>query len=210
MATKAKSKPIFTKFSYVFKAKHKYAQISPFKARYIMDAIRHKPVNEALTLLKFTNRRSASMIDKVLRSAIANAIDYADTNNVDIPVDALYIVTAVANEGPRAKRWRARSRGIANPILKRTSHLVIEIGLPLKSEEEEDEEVEEKIKTTAKSLDKIGETIEQAEQSDEKQDEETADKKTTDDESDEETEDAENDEEKTEAESEDENQNDDK
>ena len=128
-----------------------------------MDAIRFKPVNEALTLLKFTNRRSAVLIDKVLRSAIANAIDFGERKSVTIPVESLIVKTAIGNEGPRLKRWRARSKGMANPIIKRGSHLFIEVGLPKKDAEEVEagEELSDKIKGTGEELDKVKEKLEE-------------------------------------------------
>jgi len=163
MATKEKIKPGKIEYSYVFQATHRFARLSPFKARYIMDAIRFKPVNEALTLLKFTNRRSAVLIDKVLRSAIANAIDFGERKSVTIPVESLIVKTAIGNEGPRLKRWRARSKGMANPIIKRGSHLFIEVGLPKKDAEEVEagEELSDKIKGTGEELDKVKEKLEE-------------------------------------------------
>ena len=157
MATKEKIKHGNVEYTYVFKSIHKFARLSPFKARYIMDAIRFKPVNEALTLLKFTNRRSATFVDKVLRSAIANAIDFGERKTVTIPVESLIVKTAIADEGPRLKRWRARSKGIANPIIKRSSHLLIEVGLPKKDADElaKADEISSKIKDSKKDLDKI-------------------------------------------------------
>ncbi|MCD4657968.1 MAG: 50S ribosomal protein L22 [Planctomycetes bacterium] len=161
MATKEKIKHGNVEYTYVFKSIHKFARLSPFKARYIMDAIRFKPVNEALTLLKFTNRRSATFVDKVLRSAIANAIDFGERKTVTIPVESLMVKTAIADEGPRLKRWRARSKGIANPIIKRSSHLLIEVGLPKKDAEEleKTDEISGKIKDTKDELDKIKDKI---------------------------------------------------
>ncbi len=161
MATKEKIKHGNVEYTYVFRSLHRFARLSPFKARYIMDAIRFKPVNEALTLLKFTNRRSATFVDKVLRSAIANAIDFGERKTVTIPVESLIVKTAIADEGPRLKRWRARSKGIANPIIKRSSHLVIEVGLPKKDAEklEKADEISSKIKGTKKDLDKIKEKL---------------------------------------------------
>ena len=162
MVTKEKIKPGKIEYSYVFQALHRFARLSPFKGRYIMDAIRFKPVNEALTILKFTNRRSAAFIDKVLRSAIANAIDFGERKSVTIPVEKLIVKTAIANEGPRLKRWRARSKGIANPIIKRGSHLFIEVGLPKGDAEEVEagEELSDKIKSTQAGLENVKEQLE--------------------------------------------------
>ena len=186
MAKKLEKKPGATEYSFVFRATHRYARLSPFKARYIMDVIRQKPVNEALTILKFTNRRAANIIDKVLRSAIANAIDYGERKNVDVPVEQLLIKTAIADEGPRMKRWRARSRGIANPIIKRTSHLFIEVGLPkgegeFDEDEEDLDEIREKAEKSKKALDEIEEklSVEDEDDDEDEEKEEVDEEKTT-------------------------------
>ncbi len=108
-----------------FQATHKFARIAPRKARYVADMIRHKPVTEALRILKFTNRRAAPLIDKVLRSAIANAGEEANKRRLNIDAAKLFVREATIEEGPTFKRWRPRSRGMANPILKRNSHIRI-------------------------------------------------------------------------------------
>ncbi len=77
-------------------------------------------MGEALTLLRFTPKRAARIVEKVVRSAVANA-----TNNHDLDEDRLYIVKAYVDEGPRLKRWRPRARGRAFPILKPTSHVTV-------------------------------------------------------------------------------------
>lgn len=102
------------------KAVHKYARISAFKAREVTREIQGKPVALALDILSFTPRKAAELIDKTLRSAIANA-----ENNNGIAADTLTVQEAVVGEGPTLKRWRARARGGAGPIHKRTSHITI-------------------------------------------------------------------------------------
>lgn len=98
----------------------KYIRISPLKVNYIAREIRGKNVDEALAILKFTPKRGAKELEKVLKSAIANA-----ENNFDLDKDNLYVKEAYANDGPTMKRWRPRSQGRAYPILKRSSHIGI-------------------------------------------------------------------------------------
>ena len=82
----------------------KYVRISPLKVNYICDEIRGKQVDEALTILKFTPKKGARELEKVLKSAIANA-----ENNFNLDRDNLYVKEAYANDGPQLKRWRLKS-----------------------------------------------------------------------------------------------------
>ncbi|NLW40354.1 MAG: 50S ribosomal protein L22 [Tissierellia bacterium] len=100
------------------RAEAKYIRISPLKVNYICKEIRGKHVDEALTILRFTPKKGARILEKVLNSAIANA-----ENNFNLDRDNLYVKEAYANDGPQLKRWRPRARGMAYPILKRTSHI---------------------------------------------------------------------------------------
>ena len=102
------------------KAVAKYVRIAPRKVRVVMDLIRGKNVAEAFAILKFTPKAGAEVVEKVLRSAVANA-----ENNFDMDVDKLYVKTAFAYQGPTLKRIHPRSRGQAFKILKRTSHVTI-------------------------------------------------------------------------------------
>jgi len=106
-----------------FQATHRYARLAPRKARYVMDLVRRQPVEKSLEILKFCHRRGAPMISKVIRSALANAIQEGAAE-----ADRLVIREARVDEGPTGKRWRPRARGMAYPILKRTSHLTIVLG----------------------------------------------------------------------------------
>jgi len=102
-----------------FEAKHRFARISPRKARLIMDLIRGRDVDDALNLLRFSKQRASGMIEKVVRSAVANAGEQeADTA-------ALYVSGAWADPGPVMKRFQPKDRGKAYSINKRTSHLVV-------------------------------------------------------------------------------------
>ncbi len=102
------------------KAVAKYIRIAPRKSRVVIDLIRGKSVADAFAILKFTPKVGAEVVDKVLRSAVANA-----ENNFDMNVDALYVSEAYVDQGPTLKRIHPRSRGQAFKILKRTSHITI-------------------------------------------------------------------------------------
>ncbi len=102
-----------------WKATHKYARISARKARLIIDMIRGRDVDEALSILQFTPNRAAPMISKTLTSAVANA------NEAEADVEMLYVKEARIDEGPTMKRFRPKDRGRAHSILKRTSHITV-------------------------------------------------------------------------------------
>ncbi len=104
------------------KAVAKYVRIAPRKVRVVMDLIRGKNVAEAFAILKFTPKVGADAIEKVLKSAVANA-----ENNFDMNVDKLFISTAFVDQGPTMKRIHPRSRGQAFKILKRSSHITIAV-----------------------------------------------------------------------------------
>ena len=104
------------------KAVAKYLRIAPRKVRVVMDLIRGKNVAEAFAILKFTPKVGADAIEKVLKSAVANA-----ENNFDMNVDKLFISTAFVDQGPTMKRIHPRSRGQAFKILKRSSHITIAV-----------------------------------------------------------------------------------
>ena len=90
------------------KAVAKYVRISPLKVNFICKEIRGKQVDEALTILRFTPKKGARVLEKVLNSAIANA-----ENNLNLDRDKLYVYEAYANDGPQMKRWRPKGRGMA-------------------------------------------------------------------------------------------------
>jgi large subunit ribosomal protein L22 len=97
-----------------------YALVSPYKLRQVIDAIRNKPVHEALDLLRFLERSSATIVAKVLQSAVANAV-----NNDGMQADELFVSACYVDEGPTQKRWRPRARGRATRIRKRSAHVTI-------------------------------------------------------------------------------------
>jgi len=102
------------------KAVAKYVRIAPRKVRVVMNLIRGKNVADAFAILKFTPKVGADVIEKVLKSAVANA-----ENNFDMNVDKLYISSAYVDQGPTLKRIHPRSRGQAFSIFKRTSHVTV-------------------------------------------------------------------------------------
>ncbi|MDH4380261.1 MAG: 50S ribosomal protein L22 [Gammaproteobacteria bacterium] len=101
-------------------AKLRQARITPQKARLVADQIRGLPVDKAINLLTFSNKKAAGLIKKVLESAIANA-----EHNDGADVDELKVKTIMVDEGPIMKRFMPRARGRANQIFKRTSHVTV-------------------------------------------------------------------------------------
>jgi large subunit ribosomal protein L22 len=110
----------------MFRASHNYARVSGRKARYVIDLVRGRPVNDALNILRFTHKRASPMIEKVLRSAMANAGD----REPELDVNHLFISEARVDEGPLSQgrlRYRIASRAGYVPIHKRTCHIKIEL-----------------------------------------------------------------------------------
>lgn len=103
-------------------AKHRHAKISAQKCRLVADQLKGMPVDKALTLLNFSNRKAAVMLRKVLESAIANA-----EHNDGADIDELKVTSIFIDQGPTAKRMRARAKGRGNRILKRTSHITVTV-----------------------------------------------------------------------------------
>jgi large subunit ribosomal protein L22 len=111
---------------------YKYARISPFKVREVTREIQGLPVSRALDVLAFTPKKAAFLINKTLKSAIANA-----ENNANLKADGLVVKEAIVGEGPTLKRIMARARGSASRILKRTSHIRIVLSdeIPIETRE---------------------------------------------------------------------------
>ena len=97
----------------------RYAHISDTKARQVLRMIKGMPAAEALYQLKFTNKRAARIVEKLLRSAIANA------EQKGLDVEKLYVKNAFADRGPIFKKWMPRAYGRATPLRKRFSHITI-------------------------------------------------------------------------------------
>jgi large subunit ribosomal protein L22 len=106
------------------KAEARYVRSSPQKARLVVDLIRGQKAGEAITILRTTNKRMAPVVEKVLRSAIANA----ENRFNDVDVDDLYVTAAYVNEGPRAKRIRPAPMGRAYRYQRRNAHIVVMVG----------------------------------------------------------------------------------
>lgn len=98
----------------------KQVRIAPRKARLVIDLIRGKEVGEATAILRHTNRKASSIIEKVLQSAIANA-----EHNYELNPDNLVVSEAYVDEGITLKRYRPRAQGRASAISKRTSHITV-------------------------------------------------------------------------------------
>jgi len=101
-------------------ARYRFARISAQKARLIADLIRGKSAETAVDLLRFNTKKAASMVKKVLDSAIANA-----ENNAGVDVDELRVAKIYVDEGPAMKRFQARARGRGDRILKRSCHITV-------------------------------------------------------------------------------------
>lgn len=105
----------------------RYVRVSPRKARLLIEAIRGQYVPEAVAFLRFSPQRAARPILKVVQSAAANAVFLAERDGETIDEDALKIVRAVVDEGPRLKRYRPRAMGRAYPIIRPTCHITVEV-----------------------------------------------------------------------------------
>ena len=103
-----------------FRAVAKYVRISSTKVRMIVGAIKNKPVEAGLDILKFMPQKAAAIVEKTIRSAIANADQHSG-----VDIDALVIRNITADQGPTLKRFRARARGRGTRILKRTAHITV-------------------------------------------------------------------------------------
>ncbi len=103
-------------------AKLRYARISAQKCRLVADQVRGLPVAQALDILRFSNKKAAGLVRKVLESAIANA-----EHNEGLDIDELKVSTIHVDEGPVMKRIKPRAKGRADRILKRTCHITVKV-----------------------------------------------------------------------------------
>jgi large subunit ribosomal protein L22 len=108
------------------RATAKYLRIAPRKARLVADEVRGKSYPEAISILRFTNKRAAKIIGDVINSAAANA-----EHNTDADPEELFVQEIRVDEGPTIKRYRARAMGRATMIRKRTSHITVELDAPV-------------------------------------------------------------------------------
>jgi large subunit ribosomal protein L22 len=108
-----------------FIAKARFTRVSPQKARLVLDLIKGRRVEDALTTLTFTKKRIAPAIFQLLRSAVENANYLSQEKGIDVDLDRLYVKHAIANEGPRMKRIRPAPMGRAFRYQRRISHMEI-------------------------------------------------------------------------------------
>jgi large subunit ribosomal protein L22 len=117
------------------KAQAKWVKISPRKLGRVAEVVRGKPALEALQLLKFMPQKGARILEKVIKSAVANA-----KNNYKLAEESLVITEAYANKGVTMRRWQPRARGRIFPINKRSSHLTVWVGAAAKAEKKKAKE----------------------------------------------------------------------
>jgi large subunit ribosomal protein L22 len=110
-----------------YRAEAKFQRVSPQKARLVLDLIKGRGVEEALTTAAFTKKRIAPVIHKLLTSAVDNAKYVAGEKGVDLDVDNLYVKLALANDGPRMKRIRPAPMGRAFRYQRRLTHIVLAV-----------------------------------------------------------------------------------
>jgi large subunit ribosomal protein L22 len=101
----------------------RYARISPQKCRLVADTVRGKAVGNAIATLKFMPKKGAELVRKVLESAVANA-----EHNLGADIDTLKVTAIMVDEAPRLKRFHARAKGRGNRIVKRNSHITVQVG----------------------------------------------------------------------------------
>lgn len=106
------------------KAEARYVRVSPQKARLVVDMIRGRQAGDAISILSAAKKRISGAVEKVLRSAIANA----EGKSQDVDVDKLFVAEAYVNEGPRQKRIRPAPMGRAFRYQRRTAHIVVKLG----------------------------------------------------------------------------------
>ncbi|HEY1903848.1 MAG TPA: 50S ribosomal protein L22 [Terracidiphilus sp.] len=110
-----------------FRAEARFQRVSPQKARLVLDLIKGRGVEEALTTAAFTKKRIAPVIHKLLISAVDNAKYLAGERGLDLDVDNLYVKQALANEGPRMKRIRPAPMGRAYRYQRRLTHIILSV-----------------------------------------------------------------------------------
>jgi large subunit ribosomal protein L22 len=110
-----------------YRAEARMQRVSPQKAKLVLDLIKGKRIQQAIEIVAFTNKRIAPAIEKVLRSALQNAVYLSSERGEDVDVDKLYVKTAVANEGPRLKRLRPAPMGRAFRYQRRIAHIIVTV-----------------------------------------------------------------------------------
>ena len=110
-----------------YRAESRFVRVSPQKARLVLDLIKGRRVEEALTVAAFTKKRIAPVIHKLLTSAVDNAKYVSGEQGIDLDVDNLYVKQALANDGPRMKRIRPAPMGRAFRYQRRLTHIVLSV-----------------------------------------------------------------------------------
>jgi large subunit ribosomal protein L22 len=108
-------------------AKLRYVRVSAQKARLVADLVRGRDVSEAIEMLSFVQKKSAPIIRKVVESALANAEQAAERDNVELDIDQLFVRTILVDQGPTLRRFRPRAQGRATKIQKKTSHITVHL-----------------------------------------------------------------------------------
>jgi large subunit ribosomal protein L22 len=129
---------------------YKYARISARKARDVAREIQGLPVSAAIDLLKFTPRKAAELFGKTVKTALADA-----ENNFELPTEGLYVKSAVVGDGPMFKRFKARARGSAATVRKRTAHLTVVLSDDLSGTETAPQRIKASASKKAESGDKV-------------------------------------------------------
>jgi len=112
----------------ISRAKSRFVRISSRKVKLVSDLVRGKSLEEAFSILKFTRKSAAVPVRKLVQSAYSNAVN--QLGSLDLDTDEIIVKKIVVEQGPTFKRWRARAMGRATPILKRTSHISVELEIP--------------------------------------------------------------------------------
>jgi len=106
----------------------RHVRVSARKARLVADLVRGRDVSDAIEVLSFAEKKTAPILKKLVESAVANAEHAARRDRETIDLDALYVKTVLVDEGPVLRRFRPRAQGRATRVLKKTSHITVELG----------------------------------------------------------------------------------
>ncbi|MFH1071436.1 MAG: 50S ribosomal protein L22 [Candidatus Glassbacteria bacterium] len=109
-------------------AKARFVRISSRKVKLVIDLIRGKSVEEAFNILRFTHKAAAEPVRKLVQSAFSNAVN--QLGSFDLDTHRITVSSIRVDQGPTFKRWRPRAMGRATPIMKRTSHITVELNVP--------------------------------------------------------------------------------
>ena len=112
----------------IVKAKQRYVRISSRKVQLVIDLVRGKNIEEAFSILRFTPKAAAEPVRKLIKSAYSNAVN--QIGSLDLNSEDVTVQTIVVEQGPTMKRWLPRAMGRATPIMKRTSHIRVELNVP--------------------------------------------------------------------------------